>query len=72
MLLARFLKPLGGESFQEGHDADLAEEVEELIEESCLARAVDFLEVLATGEIRGDTGLTFNPVLPAEALGNIV
>jgi len=47
------------------------EEVEEFIEEPCLAKAVYFLDVFAIGEITGDAGLIFNPGLPAEALGNI-
>jgi len=52
------------------HDAELIQEVEELIEEACFAKAIDLRDVLALSEVFGNACLIPVGSAPGEAVGN--
>ena len=61
---------VGVKSRKQIHDAELIQEVEELIEEACFAKAIDFGDVFTLGEVFGNAGLVPVGDAPGESFGN--
>ena len=52
------------------HDTELVQEVEELIEEPCFAKAIDLGDVFALSEVFGNAGLVPVGDAPGESFSN--
>ena len=55
---------------EEIHDAELMKKVEELIEQTCFAKAIDLRDILALGQVPGNACLIPVGSAPGEAFGN--